>query len=106
MSKRRTMHGGDWFNTAINVVFGFLLGSPVHDLMQLAKADFWLVVLLTPPLFAGFFLCVWVVDSLLDRLFPSGIRPAQKAQRSEGTPLLRLVSLPAALVVGVLWAAI
>jgi hypothetical protein len=47
---------------------------------------------------------MWASDKLLDRLFPIGVRPAPKPQTSGRTPLPRLLSLPAGVVLGVVLA--
>jgi hypothetical protein len=45
-----------------------------------------------------------VFDKLFDRLFSIGVRPARKPQAQGRTPLPRLLSLPAGVVLGVVLA--
>lgn len=46
------------------------------------------------------------LDRLFDRLFPSGVRPARVPAPSRRKPLIRTLSLPAGVVLGVLAAAL
>lgn len=104
MSERRRMQVGDWFNAAINIVIGLFLGVAADGLVQLATTDFWPMTVIILFLFAGVFLFERVVDKSIDTLFPSGIRPARKPQVKERTPLPRLLSLPAGVVLGIVLA--
>jgi hypothetical protein len=98
------MQLGDWINAAISLVIGVLLGSAADGLVQTATTAFWPVAVITPLLFAGAFLVMWVSDKLLDRLFPIGVRPATKPQTSGRAPLPRLLSLPVGVVLGLVLA--
>jgi hypothetical protein len=98
------MQGGDWVNAAISVVIGVFLGSAADGLVQLATTAFWPIAVITPLLFAGLFLFMLVLDRLLDRLFSIGVRPARKPKEEGRTPLPRLLSLPAGVVLGVVMA--
>jgi hypothetical protein len=95
------MQVGDWANAAINLVIGVLLGSAADGLVQLATTAFWPLAVVIPLLFAGVFLFSWVLDMLTDRLFTIGVRPARTPKEEGRTPLLRLLSLPVGLVLGV-----
>ena len=95
------MQVGDWANAAINLVIGVLLGSAADGLVQLATTAFWPLAVVIPLLFAGVFLFSWVLDMLTDRLFTIGVRPARTPKEEGPTPLLRLLSLPVGLVLGV-----
>ena len=95
------MQVGDWANAAINLVIGVLLGSAADGLVQLATTAFWPLAVVIPLLFAGVFLFSWVLDMLTDRLFSIGVRPARTPKEEGRTPLLRLLSLPVGLVLGV-----
>jgi len=70
-------------------------------LEQLATTAFWPLAVVIPLLFAGVFLFSWVLDMLTDRLFTIGVRPARTPKEEGRTPLLRLLSLPVGLVLGV-----
>lgn len=91
----------DWFNSAVNIVMGVLLGIVIAGLAQLITTDFWLVAILIPILFAGLLLFDGLINGLLDKVFPSGIRPARKAQVPRPAPLLKRLSLPVGIVVGI-----
>lgn len=95
------MQVGDWFNAAINLVIGVLLGSAADGLVQLATTAFWPLALVIPLLFAGVFVFSWLLDLLTDRFFTIGVRPAPKRQEPVHTPLPRLLSLALGLVLGV-----
>jgi len=101
MNERRGMQMGDWVNAAINVVIGVLLGSAADGLIQLATTSFWPLAVVIPLLFAGVFLFSWALDLLTDRLFTIGVRPAPKPKEKGRTPLPRLLSLPAGLILGI-----
>lgn len=98
LSNMRTI---DWFNAAVNVVVGVLLGIVIAGLVQLVTTGFWLVAILIPTLFAGLLLFDGLIDGLIDKVFPSGIRSARKPQVQRRAPLLKRLSLPVGIVVGV-----
>lgn len=100
-SQRGNMRANDWFNTALNIVMGTLLGIVVAGLGQKLATNFWLTVILTLILVAGFLGFNGLIDGLIDKIFPSGIRSARKPQARRRTPLLRLLSLPIGIVLGV-----
>lgn len=91
----------DWINTALNLVLGVLLGNVIAGLVQLVATGFWVLAILMPVLFAGLLLFGGLIDGLVDRVFPSGIRPARKPKARRRLPLLRRLSLPVGIVVGV-----
>lgn len=95
------MEVGDWANTAVNLVLGVFVGIAIHGLMQLITTAFWPVAIVISLLFAVVPLIDYWLDWLIDRVFPSGIRAARKPQAEGRTPLPRLLSLPAGLIVGV-----
>jgi len=101
MGERRSMQVGDWFNAAINLVIGVLLGSAANGFVQLATTAFWPLAVVIPLLFAVVFLFSRVLDVLTERLFTIGVRPARKPKEEGRIPLPRLLSLPAGLVLGV-----
>jgi len=100
------MEMGDWFNAAINLVIGILLGSVINDLLQLVASGSWHMALVILFLAAGLFLFIVLSDKLLDRLFQIGIRPAKTPQAPRPKPLLRVLSFPAGLVLGVVLSAL
>lgn len=97
----RRMQAGDWFNAAINLAIGLLLGSFVDGLIQLVATGLWLSAAILTLLFGGLFLVVSMSDKLLDPLFSIGVRPAPKAGAKGRTPSIRRMSLPVGLVLGV-----
>lgn len=104
MPERRKMAIDDWFNAAINVLIGVLLGSVFYGLLQLAGNGSWLMAIILVLLGGGLFLFMVVSDTLFDRLFPTGIRPAKNPQPRPPKPLLRVLSLPLGFVLGVVLA--
>jgi hypothetical protein len=98
------MRPGDWFNAVINVVMGVLLGILIDCLVQLISTDLWpaavLIVVLAAVLM---FLDSWI-DVLFDKVFSSGIRPAHKLKKVRKAPMVRRLSLPSGLVLGVVLA--
>jgi hypothetical protein len=104
MKESRRMQASDWFNAVINLIIGLLLGSFVDGLVQLVATGLWLSAGIITLLFGGLFLAMLVFDKVTDRLFSIGIRPAPRQQVKGRTPLLRLVSLPMGVLLGVLLA--
>ena len=104
INERRRMQTGDWFNAAISLIIGMLLGSVVDGLAQLVTSGLWLPAVAIVLLGAGFFLFMLVFDKVSDRLFSIGMRPAPKRQAKGPTPLPRLISLPVGIVLGVVLA--
>jgi len=102
--ERRRMQAGDWFNAAVNLLIGLLLGSFVDGLVQLVTTGLWLSAVIITLLFGGLFLFMWVFDKVTDPLFSIGVRPAPKPQVKGRTPLLRLMSLPVGVLLGVVLA--
>lgn len=103
-SERRSMQVGDWFNAAISVLIGVLLGSAVHGLVQLFTTGFWLTAAMTITLSAVLFLFMELSDKLLDRLFTIGVKPARKQHAQEKKPLPSVLSLPVGFVIGIFMA--
>ncbi len=106
MSERRKMQAGDWANAAINAAIGVLLGSAADGLVQMATTEFWPVALIITLLSVGLFFLVVLSDKLLDRLFSIGVRPARHPRAEGRKPLLRVLSMPAGFVLGVVLARI
>jgi hypothetical protein len=97
---------GDWLNSLINVVLGMFLGMAALGLANLIGAGLWVpAILFTVPVVLLMFFDQGL-GHLIDRLFPSGIRPARVPAPPRGKPLVRTLSLPAGVVLGVLVAAL
>jgi hypothetical protein len=95
------MEPGDWGNSAFNVFFGGLIGILINSLAELIAAGFWLMAIAIPLLFAVVFFIEWIADKLVDRIFPSGIRPAGHTKPKGRKPLARLLSLPVGIGIGI-----
>ncbi len=95
------MKPGDWFNAAVNLVLGVLLGLVIDGLAQLVTTAFWPVVVIIPLLFFAILLFDGLIDGLVEKVFPRGVRPARKTRPAKRTPLPRRLSLPVGLVLGV-----
>jgi hypothetical protein len=94
------MELGDWLQAAINVVVGVFLGIAAFALTELVVSGAWLMALLLVVLGVGYFVFVQLADKLFDWIFPSGIRTVGK-RKNQPKPLLRTLSLPAGLLLGV-----
>lgn len=104
MGERRNMGVSDWINSAINVVIGVLLGSVIYGMVQLVAIGAWLTDMFMLLIFGGVFLLMVLSDKLFDRLFQTGIRPAKTPQTKRPKPLLRVLSLPSGVILGVVLA--
>ena len=105
MNEQRKMGVFDWINAAFNFVIGILLGSVIYGLAQLVAGGAWLMALIILFLAASLFLFMVLSDKLFDRVLPIGIRSAKTPQAQRLKPLLRVLSLPAGFVLGVVLAA-
>jgi hypothetical protein len=104
MSERRNMGVSDWINATINAAIGVLLGSVIYGLVQLIVGGAWLMAVIIFFLFAGLFLFLVLSDKLFDRVFKIGIRPAKTPQTQQPKPLLRVLSFPSGVILGVVLA--
>lgn len=100
MNERRSMELGDWLQAAVNVVLGVFVGIVVFGLTQLVVSGAWLMALILVVLGFGYFVFVLLADKLFDWIFPSGIRTVGK-RKHQPKPLLRALSLPAGLLLGI-----
>jgi hypothetical protein len=64
----------------------------------------WMMAMILLLLGGGLFLAIALFDKLFDRLFTVGIRPARNPQPQSPKPLLRVISLPLGLILGVVLA--
>jgi hypothetical protein len=94
------MEPGDWLQAAVNIVLGVFLGIVVSALTELVVSGAWLMALILVALGAGYFVFVLLADKLFDWIFPSGIRTVGK-RKNQPKPLLRTLSLPAGLLLGI-----
>ena len=95
---------GNWASAAVNCIIGFLLGVAINGLIQLIFTGAWVAVLNLVVLATALFFIVLLHDRLGEWLFPSGIRPARKPEKVSRKPLVRRLSLPVGLVLGVVLA--
>lgn len=102
MANRRKMQLGDWFNGAALLAVGFFLGLALDGMIDLVGTSFWPLIILLPVLFGSVFVFGQMFDGLIERFFPSGIKPAKGAQRKERMPLALVLSLPGGVVLGVI----
>lgn len=98
------MQVGDWVIAALNAAIGALLGAAADGLVQLGTTAFWPVAVLLSLLLVGMILFVVLFDAISDRIFSIGVRGAEKPLADARTPLPRLLSLPAGVVLGVVLA--
>lgn len=92
---------GHLASSAVNVVIGVLLGVAINGLVQLMFTGAWAAVFNIAVLSAVLFFIVFLHDRLGKKLFPSGIQPARGSEGERKTPLVRRLSLPAGVVLGV-----
>lgn len=100
MAIRRKMQLGDWFNCAMLLAVGLFLGLALANMVQLIGTPFWPIIIIIPVLFGGVFLLEWLLDSLVERVFGLGIKPAPKSKNGHRRPIILLLSLPAGIVIG------
>ena len=96
----RSMQAGDWLHVVLYGVMGLFLGIALEGIVRLLTTGYWLVALLIPLLFCGVLLLDSLLDRVVDRLFPGGVRRVLKSTERRRTPWPRRLSLPAGLVVG------
>ena len=99
-SERRKMRVGDWFNSAINVIVGLLIGIASYGLVQLITTGFWSVAIIIIVGFAGFWLLDGIIVRIVDWIFPPGIRAPSKHYKKAKAPVIRLLSFPLGFVSG------
>lgn len=104
MSERPGMELGDWFNAAVNVLIGALLGSVIYRLVQLVASGAWLMALILIFLGIGLFVFMVLSDKLFDLFSGVRFRPAKNPKPQPPKPLLRKLSLPSGFIVGVVLA--
>lgn len=95
------MKAGDWVNAVVNAAIGVFFGIAADSILQLVASGLWVVALAIVLVFAICLGFVWLFESAVDHLFPSGLRKSRRPGVAGRTPLLRLLSLPIGGVVGV-----
>ena len=103
---RRPMRAEDWINSVAFLGIGLFLGIALEALLRLVFSGAWALAIGVVLPFLGFLLFYIVLNKLYDKIFPSGIRPARNAKTKGGTPLIRLFSFPAGLMIGVVVASL
>lgn len=88
---------GDWANAMINFLIGLILGWAANGLVSLVTTAFWPLAILIPTLFLGVLLFDSWFSSVVDKIFPSGVKPAKRPVRR---PLARRLGLPLGLAIG------
>ena len=94
------MQPGDWLNAAVNLAIGVLMGIALAYSIQLVSTGYGLMAVVTLVFVGGLLLFERLLDKFIEKVFPSGIRPARKPTKRPA-PLPRRLSLPAGLVLGV-----
>lgn len=98
---RRTLHFVDWVYNFVLVIAGMVLGVAIDYIVQLLPTAFWSVAVIIPILlFVGGLLFADLLDGIVDRIFPSGIRPARNPQKTKRIPFPLLLSLSAGIIIG------
>lgn len=103
-NERGDLLAHDWFTIAINVGFGMPLGIVLFHFGQLLTSELWPFALLLVLVMGGLLLFDRVGTWLLEKVFPSGIRPARNPSAQRRVPLPRRLSLPLGIVLGVVLA--
>jgi hypothetical protein len=101
MTIRRRMEMGDWLNGAALTAVGFFLGLALFNMAGLAGTPLWPLAIVIPLIFGAAFYAATLFDRLIERLFPSGVKPATNPQRR---PIALLLSLPTGIPLGVIGA--
>lgn len=104
MTNRRRMISGDWTNAALLLAVGFFLGLAGSNMVKLLGTPFWPLVILIPALFGGVVLFDMLLDRVVNRILPSGLKPATQPKTKERKPLALLFSLPAGFLIGLIGA--
>lgn len=73
-------------------------------MVQRISTGLWLSTVVVALVGAGFFLFMLTFDKVTDPLFSIGVRPSPEPKAKGRTPLPRLMSLPAGVVLGVVLA--
>lgn len=100
VNKECDMKNGDWFDAVMNVGIGIFLG------MAMVTSGSWFIAVLIPLLAAVLFFYMSLFDRLIEKVFPSGIRPAHKSKKTRTTPLAKHLSFPLGLALGIVLAAL
>ena len=100
VNEESAMKAGDWFDTVINFGIGVFLA------VAMAASGSWFVAVLIPLLFAVLCFYITLFDRLIDKIFPSGIRPTKKLKKVRKVPLVKRLCLPLGLVLGIVLAAL
>jgi hypothetical protein len=95
------MQTHDWINAGFLLVFGVFLGFVVDGILQLATTSFWPLAIILLLMVAGIFLFELLMDKLFSRIFPIGVRPANKSPAQGRKPLPVFLSLPAGVILGI-----
>ena len=102
------MSSEDWLTAGFNVAIGLFLGLALNGLWQLVANGSWLLAAVALAMGVGAALALFLFEGLAARLtrwlFPGGVLPAPPAAGKARRPVLRLVSLPVGILVGVVLA--
>lgn len=92
---------GVWFDAVWRVMLAVFFGYAIGSLARLSSIPLWLAAIIVLLLFYGSVMIEGVVDRLMDRFFPSGIRRAAKPRDRDSVSFMQRLRLPMALLVGI-----
>ncbi|VVT00605.1 conserved membrane hypothetical protein [Roseovarius sp. EC-HK134] len=104
MNERRRTRTYDWIHSSINVAIGILIVLVAEGLARLVSTEFWPLALVIPILVACLVLFEKVFNGLIDWEFPKETDSPRKFDSKGDTPIVRHLSLPIGIVVGLLFA--
>jgi hypothetical protein len=108
MSERREMEPLDWMSAAFNVAIGLFLGLALSGFVELVADGFWFLAVAAAVIGGGAALALIIYDGLFRRafdwIFPGGVQPAANPAPRRRAPLVRLMSLPSGILLGVVLA--
>lgn len=98
--KSDSMTMTDWINAVTSVVVGVFCGIAALYLLQLVMSGFWPLAIIVVVFILVFLAFDGLLDRLFEKVFPSGIRAVRKPAASRRSPLLRRLSLPVGITIG------
>lgn len=102
MADRREMQPRDWVDSVFFLLIGAILGSVAEGLSLLVTSSFWPVAVIILLVILGALLSEFLIDKLIDRIFPSGVRAVYEPEKKGRRPLILLLSFPLGFVLGVI----
>lgn len=100
MTTRRKMRMSDWGNSAVNLVIGLILGLVAEDFARLLLSDSWPVAIFIVLLFWGVLLFDRVLERVSEWIFGAGVTRVLPRHNVPRKPYIRVLSLPAGFLLG------